>query len=68
MINALTNKNFVEELNIQCFPKIMGKSGLKGYFTDIAIDRYIAENVLLFDHFWNSSYIWFMALECAFLV
>lgn len=30
MINAFTNKNFVEELNIPYFQKTWGKAGLKG--------------------------------------
>lgn len=63
MINALTNKNFVEELKIAYFHKVMGKSKLKEYFTDIATDRSIEENRLLFDHFWNFPYIWFMTLK-----
>lgn len=62
MINALTNKSFDEELNIPYFPKTMGKSKLKGCFTDIATDTSRAENVLLFDLFWNFSYVWFMTL------
>lgn len=51
MINAFTNKNFVEELNIPYFQKTMGKVRLKGYFTGRDIEKCIAENELLFDHF-----------------
>jgi len=50
VINALTNKNFVEELNIPYFQKIMGERSLKEYFASIATDRYIAENGV-FHHF-----------------
>lgn len=51
MINAFTNKNFVGELNIPYFQKTMGKGRLKGYFTGRDIEKSIAENGLLFDHF-----------------